>query len=148
MNEEVIYFNVNNWFYEKDYPPISDEFSKWVCKGYFMDDEWCKEQKLCVLAGNIDMSANYCISAPRSWVEKNCPQLLTDDEYTYYLVYQRYDPKTGGTIEEKREFKKKFSDFVYKPKQPGRTYVTGKFEWVFREYCEENFGVEFYDEED
>ena len=147
MDEEVIYFNVNNWFYEIDYPPISDEFSKWVCEYYFMDDEWCKAQKLCVLAGNIDMSDNYCISAPRSWVEKNCPQLLTDDEYTYYLVYQNYDPKTGGTIEEKREFKKKFSDFVCKPK-PGNSYVVGKFGWVFREYCEENFGVEFYDDED
>lgn len=147
MNEEIIYFNVNNWFYEQDYPPISKEFSKWVCKGYFMDDDWCKEQRLCVVAGNIDMSNNYCISAPRSWVEKNCPQLLTDDEYTYYLIFQKYDSTTGGTIDEKKEFKKKFSDFVFKPKREGGS-VTGKFGWVFPKYCEENLGVQWYDDED
>ena len=147
MNEEIIYFNVNNWFYKKDYPPISEEFSKWICKGYFMNDEWCKEQRLCVVACNIDMSINYCISAPRSWVEKNCPQLLTDDEYTYYIIYHKYDPKTGGTIEEKRTVKKKYSDFVFKPKREGGT-VTGKFGWAFPKYCEENIGVYWCDDED
>ena len=83
--EEIIYFSVNNWFCGRDYPPTKN-FKKWLgddLNQTFRDDKWAKENKLCIYYGVIDMSQNYTIAAPRSWVEKNCPELLTDDEYTY-----------------------------------------------------------------
>lgn len=137
MKEEVIYFSVNNWGPGRDYP-LTDNFEKWLGDDFnqqFQDDTWAKENKLCIYAGFIDMSQNYNITAPRSWVEKNCPELLTDDEYTFYEY-----GCNGKVI----EHKKKYSDFVNVPDKDGD--VVSKWGWPYLEYKEENFGVHYYDE--
>ena len=128
---DVIYFSVNNWGSGNYYPP-TENFEKWMgddLNQMFTNDAWCKENKLCIYYGIIDMSINYTVSASREWVEKHCPELLTDDEY----------------ILEDIEHKKKYSDFVYTPEEgedlPDNDYIGNM---PFREYNEENFGCEYY----
>ena len=115
-----------------EYYPPTENFDKWMgddLNQAFTNDDWCKENKLCIYYGVVDMSINYTVSASREWVEKNCPELLTDDEY----------------ILEDIEHKKKYSDFVYTPEEgedlPDNDYIGNM---PFREYCEENFGCEYY----
>lgn len=82
MNDEIIYFELNNWFPGINYPN-AEPFTKWLGddnKLYFCCDRWCKENKLCVSIAIIDMSVNFCITALRSWIEENCPKLLSDEE--------------------------------------------------------------------
>ena len=137
---DIIHISFNNWFCGRDYP-IGEPFETWLSyhSMNFSNDEWCKKNKLCVYAGNIDMSRNYTITAPRDWVEKNCPQLLTDEEYEYkVIVYQ--NKKSKEIIE-----KKKYSDFVVQPDEYGHYY--DRFDWPFLDYCEENFGVHYYSED-
>ena len=62
--------------------------------------EWCKENKLCVLTGNIDMSQNWCITAPIGWVKENFPQLLSEERYTYTVMAYLYgNPPEEQNIE-------------------------------------------------
>lgn len=146
--EEVIYFSVNNWFCGEDYPP-TENFKKWLGSDLnqaFRSDEWAKENKLCIYCGPIDMSMNYTISAPREWVEKNCPELLTDEEFTYTTNISRSDGK-GGWIREKIENKKKYSDFIDKPDKYGDV-EDHRFGWPYLEYKPENFGVHWYHDPD
>lgn len=145
MND-VIYLEFNNWFGGRDYPEIPNIID-WVGRcdhlGYkspLFDDEWCKEQKICVAAGNIDMSCNFCITAPREWVEKNCPECLTDDTYT---VNFHVRGKDGEKIQTETY---SFKQFRHEPNKYGDTY--GRFGWPFLEYKEENFGRTWYDETD
>ena len=146
--EDIIYFSVNNWFCGRDYPP-TENFKKWLgddINQTFSDDKWAKENKLCIYDGIIDMSRNYTIAAPRSWVEKNCPELLTDKEYTY--IVREYDSKEsvkqGKTVWKDVEHKAKYSYFVDHPDEDGE--VTARFNWPYLEYKEENFGCHWYDE--
>ena len=140
-NQEIIYFEIDNWFSGRDYP--NDEiFRKWVAENQFSNDQWCKENKLCVVAGPIDMSMCWCVAAPRAWVEENCPKLLTDEEFTYATITCSW--KDGKEIQKREEHTKKYSDFLCYPDEEGDVY--GHIEdWHFREYCEENFGVEWND---
>lgn len=141
MEEEIIYFSVNNWFCGRDYPP-TENFKKWLgddLNQTFRDDEWAKENKLCIYCGCIDMSQNYTIAAPRSWVEENCPELLTDEEYTYVTCAYSKDG------EKRYEHKKKYSDFVDHLDEDG--FVTSRFDWPYLEYKEENFGCHWYEED-
>ena len=95
------------------------------------------------------MSFNYTVSAPREWVEKNCPELLTDDEYTYTTQQGSYKKKGlfGKTelVWENVEHKKKYSDFVYTPEVEGDTPPSDGYDMPFREYKEENFGSEYFE---
>jgi hypothetical protein len=138
--EEIIYFELDNWFGGRDYPN-AEPFISWMGKDYgfcFGNDEWCKENKLCVEAGPIDMSTCFCISAPRSWVEKNCPKLLTDEECGSY-TYIEYTNKDGERVREKRYESCTYSKFVCKPNKYG---IHGRIShWPFRDYEEANFGV-------
>ena len=64
---DVIYFSVNNWGSGKYYPP-TENFEKWMgddLNQMFTNDAWCKENKLCIYYGIIDMSINYTVSASR-----------------------------------------------------------------------------------
>ena len=148
---DVVYFSVNNWMSGSNYPP-TENFKKWLrddLNQSFRSDTWCKENKLCVYYGTVDMSTNYTVSASREWVEKNCPELLTDDEYTYITKIGKYKYTVALTsaelVWEDIEHKKKYSDFVYVPKEgediPDNDYIGNM---PFREYCEENFGGEYY----
>jgi hypothetical protein len=142
MENDVVYFSVNNWFCGRDYPDTRN-FRKWLgddLNQNFRSDEWCKKNKLCVYYGTVDMSQNYTVSAPREWVEKNCPELLTDKEYSYKICTATKDKFKYETI------KKKYSDFVYTPEEGDELPDNDSLgDMPFREYCEENFGSEYYE---
>lgn len=148
-SKEVVYFSVNNWFSGRDYPP-TENFKKWLGNDLnqtFRNDEWAKENKLCIYYGCIDMSFNYTVAAPREWIEKNCPELLTDDEYTYYTIIHKPEKKLLGGykyVDVREEHKKKYSDFVDKPDENGD--VEDRFGWPYLEYKPENFGVHWYED--
>lgn len=136
--KDVVYFSVDNWFSGRDYP-YDEQFIKWMhddLNQYFRNEEWVKENKLCVKWGFIDMSMNYCVTAPREWVEKNCPKLLTDDEYEYDII---------EGVEGRKSHKGKYSEFVYQPDEEGNPPEDG-FGWSFLEYCPENIGCTYYDD--
>jgi len=112
-NNEIIYFELNNWFAGRDYPN-TDPFLTWLSNDNclsFEDEEWVKKNKLCVICQPIDMSVNFCITTTEEWVEKNCPELLT--KYTEFL-----------------RFPDEEDDVVY-----------GKFGTEFLQYSEENIGI-------
>ena len=133
MRTDVVYFSVNNWWCGEDYP--NDEpFIKWLkddLKIFFMNENWVKDNKLCVKWGIIDMSFNFCITATREWVENNCPKLLTNEEYKYG---------------KDSRLTKKFSDFVYTLNENGEL-PEDRFGWTFLEYCDENIGCTKTDED-
>ena len=94
MND-VVYFELNNWTPGVDYP-CEEPFLSWMRYDLyqkFRDEDWVKENKLCVVCSLVDMSQNYCISATKQWVEENCPTLLT--RYQEFLRY----PDEDGFIE-------------------------------------------------
>lgn len=139
--EEIVYFSVNNWFCGMDYPPTKN-FKKWLGNDFnqsFKNDAWCKKNKLCVYWGNIDMSLNYTVSAPKSWVEKNCPELLTDDIFEF--SYQITGREGTKTVTEKKHY----NHFVHTPVIEGDTPDEDGLGMPFREYCQENFGSEYYE---
>ena len=144
--EEIIYFELDNWFCGRDYPN-AEPFISWMGKDYgfcFGNDEWCKENKLCVEIGPIDMSTCICISAPKSWVEANCPKLLTDEECGDTTFVSHWNAETQKMESEERYVPCKYSKFICKPDEDG--YVRGRISnWPFREYKEENFGVHWND---
>ena len=115
----IIYFELNNWFPERDYP-AAEPFVSWMSLPYlFRDEEWCKQNKLCVVETLIDMSNNFCITASKEWVVANCPELLDK-----YERFQRYpDPKHDNE-------------------------VYGRFGCTFLDWSVENFGYQFIEEED
>lgn len=125
---DVYYIELNNWFSGRDYP-INGKLKEFVENHNFSNDEWCKENKLCVLCGNVDMSINWCITAPAKWVEDNCPELLGDEDYTYKVyVYRRGEKKVN----------KKYCEFLRHEKDGT---ASSRFGVSFLEYREENFGV-------
>jgi len=146
--EDVICFEINNWFSGRDYP-AEEPFLTWIREESFQNDQWCRENQLCVKYGLVDMSMSYCVAAPRSWVEENCPNLLSDKEYKYPLVYSEY--KRCGLFRRKkriniiREYPRKYSDFLCLPDENGNVYSRID-EWLFPEYCEENYGSKLTDE--
>lgn len=92
---EVVYFEMNNWFAERNYP--NDEpFRTWMAndlKLTLADSNWVEANHLVVVCHYVDMAVNFMVSAPKEWVEHNCPKLLTD--YTKFL---RYPDENGEVI--------------------------------------------------
>ena len=83
----MVYFELNNWACGKDYPN-EEPFLEWMANDLgikFLDEEWVKENYLIVVASNVDMSVNLCITASEAWVEINCPSLLTNPENHKFL---------------------------------------------------------------
>ena len=136
---DVVYFELNNWFSGRDYPPDGN-LSTWVENSQFNDDQWCKENKLCVLSGLIDMSENWCITASKDWVMKECPELLDGKQYTY-TVYIYHMGKNS-----QEEHKGDYSQFLRYRDESGD--VWGRFGWPFLEYEEYNFGSHYYSDDD
>lgn len=95
--DNIIYFELNNWFVER-YFPDDEPFNTWFednLKIPFDNEDWVKENKLCVVFvvfNFVDTSSDYCITATKQWVEKNCPKLLTD--YKHFLRF----PKDNGEV--------------------------------------------------
>lgn len=95
----ITYFELNNWFPERDYPNV-EPFLSWMeddLKQSFRNYDFVEQNELIVVAGFLDMSLNYCVTAKTDWVMKMCPSLLTEfrqflrfpDEHGY--IYGRYD---------------------------------------------------------
>lgn len=137
--DNIIYFEFNNWFNGRDYP-IGEPFETWVPQFYFRNDEWCKENQLCVVESYVDMSVNWCITATKEWVEKNCPKLLEDEDYDITIL--RYGADGNREIIETYNYK----NFLREKDEDGEVY--GRFDCPFLEWREENFGSHFYDEEE
>lgn len=117
MNEEIINFELNNWFAGRDYP-MAEPFLSWMKNDFrivFRNEDWVKANELVVVYFPLDMSQNFLISAKRSWVEANCPELLT-----------------------------KFTSFIRKPDADGISY--SYYGPEFLEYSVENIGIHEIDD--
>lgn len=91
MKTDVVYFELNNWFADRDFP-ASEPFMSWMkndLKIQFRDEAWVKQNKLAVRWYFYDMSQNFLITAPRVWVESECPELLS--KYKQFLRYPDSD---------------------------------------------------------
>lgn len=91
MENEIIYISVNNWSCGVDYPEVGffkDNYDQ-KCDGWLdlFTDEYCKENKLCVNFCPFDMSQNFTISAPKSWVMSNCPEMIEDEKNKENFTY-------------------------------------------------------------
>lgn len=103
MNKEnyIVYFELNNWFPGKNYP-AEEPFITWIGNDlniYFNNEDWVKENKLCVVRSMVDMSTNFCVTTTKEWVEKNCPRLLT--EHKKFLRYPDKDGDVYGQFDNK-----------------------------------------------
>lgn len=140
--EDIVYFELNNWFSGRDYPNV-EPFLTWMTDTkldqYFLNDDWVKEQGLCVVHSFVDMSCNFCITAKRSWVESVIPDLLTDKTVEYTTITTSKD----GTIENTHT--NSYSSFIRQSKN-GDTPV-GRFGCPFLEYSKENIGIKYWDED-
>lgn len=153
--EDIIYFEIDNWFAGRDYPN-AQPFLSWMNDDLnlaFANNDWCIENRLCVEAIPIDMSVCFCVAATRSWVEENCPKLLTDEECGSISIISHYDASVGAMVDEKKYEHCSYSKFICKPDKDGEVY--GRISDLhFAEYKEENFGVHwnyeeyYYDDED
>lgn len=91
---KVIYFELNNWSYGEDFPAV-EPFISWMgLLPILRHDGFAKENKLCIVASNVDMSQNFCISASEEWVKDHCPELLT--KYTQFLREPDEDGEVYG----------------------------------------------------
>lgn len=74
---EIIYFEINDWSAGRDFPDC-EPFNTWldIDNLTFRNEQWLIENKIIVVETIIDMSLNYCVTAPKEWVEKNCPCIL------------------------------------------------------------------------
>lgn len=130
--EEIIYISINNWFSERDYPEI-EPIETWL--SYSEEDDWdnvfrylddkkfVEENKICVAFTIIDMSFDYGITAPKSWVDKNIPEiynypkfLMKPDENgeirgRYSTKFLNYDEENIGKIKF-FDFDKDIGDYV------------------------------------
>ena len=137
-SENVVYFELNNWFAGRDYPLVGN-LAKWVETRKFNNDAWCKENKLCVGSGVVDMSENWCITATESWVQELCPELLSGEDYVYQIgIHYR----NGNRVVDQYG---NYSQFLRHPDEDGDVY--GRFDHHFLDYEEENFGVTYRGED-
>jgi len=137
---DIVYFELNNWFAGRDYPN-AEPFLSWMrddLNQTFRNEKWVKENKLCVVFTMIDMSCNYCITATKDWVLKNCPDLLSDKEYDVtFLIGNK-----GGTHEKVEHYS--FKQFLRYPDEDGDVY--SRFGMEFLPYEECNFGITYVEE--
>lgn len=104
MNKEYIYFELNDWMPNQDYPNEEPYIS--LCTGarrgkggrFYWEEpllrrnDYCIKNRLSVVASLIDMSMNFCVVAEKDWAEQNCPSLLTT-----YKEFLRPNGEDGNT---------------------------------------------------
>ena len=134
---DIMYIELNNWFSGRDYPAV-EPIAKWVVDGEFCSDEFCKEQGIVVVCGVIDMSMNYCITAPKEWVEKTCPFFLSNDSYEYRIHRMQGDKEWYVTEVCKP------SNFIRIPRED-EDLPKGRHDMPFMEYTPENIGRHWSD---
>ena len=134
-NGEFVYFELNNWFAGRDYPN-AEPFITW-CEDDkehgFSNEQFVRENELCVVCSIVDMSFNWCITAKREWVENNCPKLLSDDLTT--VVMERH---YKGIVTYKNETYP-YSQYLRYPDENGDVY--GQFGHKFLPWSRENIGI-------
>lgn len=134
---ESIFFELNNWFSGRDYP-YEEPFTTWISERQLTKEDWVEENGLVVVCGPLDMSLNYCVTAPKDWVENNCPNLLSDDGYDYeVLVYSKGENKI---VTEHRDYK----DFL-RFSEEGDEVPEGRWGMPFLPYAKSNVGVHWVD---
>lgn len=137
---EVVYFELNNWFCGRDYPEV-EPFISWINKDFsktLNNEQWVKDNKLCLVAYPLDMSYNCLITASKDWVMKNCPDLLSNKGYDY--IIQRSNANGEW---ENITYHRDYKDFLRFPDEDGNVY--GRDDIRFLEYKEENFGITWKD---
>lgn len=132
MND-IIHLQLNNWFSGRDYPS-EEPFIYWISNNKFCDDEWCKENQLCVNAAYIDASINWCIAAPRAWIEEHCPIILSEDNFTYFTQQSYWNDEIDKAEWKTIQHVKWYSEFIVRGDE-------GHCGTHFPEYKEENYGV-------
>ena len=93
--QNVIYFEVNNREAGKDYPN-EEPFVSWFAEGAdskLNDFEWAKDNRICVVYSKVGSALDYCVTAKKSWVIENCPNLLTK-----YRKFLRYPDEFGDVL--------------------------------------------------
>lgn len=118
-NDDIVYFELNNWMPGDDYPAV-EPFVSWMESDLnisFRNEEWVKTNRLCVVESLVDMSSNFCITATKEWVDKNCPSLLNE-----YCEFLRFPDEEDND-------------------------VYGRFGCRFLPYKEENIGVTYVEED-
>ena len=88
---DVVYFELSHWTPGLGYPN-KEPFLRWMKDDLFQDEEWVKQNKLCVLRSMTDLTSDLCITASREWVEQNCPELLI--KYHQFLRF----PDSDGIV--------------------------------------------------
>lgn len=135
--EDIVYFELNNWFCGRDYPD-AEPFKSWLNQDLHQtlsSDEWAKENKLCIVACMVDMSLNYCITATKDWVLQNCPDLLSDKSSICKFILR------CGSENHECADEYPYRQFLRFPDENGEVHGRSKF----LEYSEENFGVHWVD---
>lgn len=124
--EEVVYFELNNWFPELYYPN-EEPFLTWMGRDYdflFDDEAFVRKNRLCIVESVIDQSINFCVTAEKKWVEENCPKLLTD--YQQFLRQPDSDGKVYGNFgDEFLEFKESNIGTHYEGSEDDHVYGAG-----------------------
>lgn len=73
---DVVYFAMINWEPGVHHPD-AEPFKSWMLHNKFMDEDWVKENKLCIICEFVDMAISFRVAASGKWVLENCPDLLT-----------------------------------------------------------------------
>ena len=138
---EVVYFELNNWFPGRDYPD-AEPFVTWCGNDFnlcFNDVDFVIKNKLCVVRQRIDMSVNWCVTEPKSFVLENCPKLLSDETYSTLFV------RSGKDGEKKYVEEFSYNQFLRCPDDDGDVY--GKFNTLFLPWSEENIGITYLEDD-
>lgn len=159
--EDLVCFEVNNWTPGEDYP-LCEPFISWMGDDLnlrFGDEEWDKENKLCVKGSAVDMSVSFQVTATKEWVEQNCPCLLQPEYagfvYTYpdpYFAdwYLNRKPLSDRMANWQEKLRKRFEENkakILKGIQPSD--LTGMpSDKAFLNYTEENIGLTWVDDDD
>ena len=98
--------------------PVSSWMSNETDGSPLRDENWIKENKICVKWFPIDMSFDFMITAPKSFVEKVCPCFL-EEKYKEFISYHE--------------------DYSDLEDTPDSRYVGS--EEYFLPYTEENIGI-------
>ena len=127
MNVEVVYFELNNWFRGEHYP--NDEpFITWIGNDLnitFNNEDWLKENKLCVVRTMVDMSTNFCITATKEWVEYNM-----DSAYQKFFKEHAGYPKFKSKKNPKRSYTTNFTNGNIKISFDVNKIKLPKLKWV------------------
>ena len=91
---EIYYIELNHW--STDYYPDIEPFLTWMDDDVLQlrKEDWIIENKIVVVESIVDMSLNYCITAPKKWIDKYCPELLT--KYSKFLRKPNKDGEIFG----------------------------------------------------